>query len=267
MSITDGPAYCTEQDVREAMQETTAAFDETPLGTANVEAAIAGASRYLTQASNAHWYDSTAADSDLLSNTAATATDISLSIPSSPHPQDGGIVGRTLGRQSDPDYPQRQQGRYSRAKTTAGRPGLPYRFVETIDALRVASYDGDTEDWAAASDKQQGRGEDYWLQVHGGDGYGRSYLYIDAAAIGPRLNLDGVLSVDVTFGLDYQDTAWAEVRRGVGHLAAAELVVDDDVLSAIPDNGSIGSVQTEAEEHLNAAMDRYLGQFLQVGMA
>jgi len=89
----------------------------------------------------------------------------------------------------------------------------------------------------------------------------------DAAAIGPRLNLDGVLSVDVTFGLDYQDTAWAEVRRGVGHLAAAELVVDDDVLSAIPDNGSIGSVQTEAEEHLNAALDRYLGQFLQVGMA
>jgi hypothetical protein len=267
MSLSDTPAYCEESDVQAALQETQAAFDDTPLGTTNVEAAIFGASRWFARRSSAHFYDSTAAASDLISDSPRSATGIVMSIPSSPHPQPGTIRRVSEGIDRQPQYPKTQRGFYARAKHQSGGAGLPYRYVESIDALRVAELGGEQDDWVADPDKTEGRGEDYYLDVDGGDGYGASYLFVQASSLGPRRSLDGVLDVDVSYGLDWQDTPWADVRRGVGHLAAAELVVDDDVLTRIPENGGITNVDTQAQQHLDAAMDRYLGGYLEVRIA
>lgn len=258
--ITDAPGYCERDDVQEALQETGQAFGSTPLGSTNVNAAIIGASRWFRRRSKAHFYDSTAQSSDIISDSALQATDIRLSIPSSPHPQKGQLFVNSEGVNRQVEYPLTKVGPYSRVS-------LPQNHVESIDVLDVRDFGGDVEDWVAASDKTQGRGEDYYLQVDGNTSYGRSYLYIFAEALPGLSSYDDVLLVDLSYGLDWQDDEWAGVRRGVAHLAAAELVSDDDVLTQIPDSGAIANVDTQAQQHLSAAMDRYLGGYLEVPIA
>jgi len=262
----DSPAYCEAEDVQEAMQEIDTAFSEAPLGTANVEPAVVGASRWVRRRSGAHFYDSSAAASALISDSPATATDIQLSVPSSPHPQSGQLfkTGGAVHRQRS--YPQTHVGQYCRVKSATGPPGLPHRYVETVDRLAVRGIGGETTDWVAGS-QAQGRGEDYYLTVEGNDAYGRSHLYLHAGSLGPHFDFEHVAEADVTYGRDWQDTPWPGIRRGVAHLAAAELVVDDDILTQLPDNGTVPDVTTEAQQHLDAAMDRYLGDWLRVGVA
>jgi hypothetical protein len=266
MSVTDGPAFAEEADVQAAMQEADSAFAETPLGTVNVETAIVAASRWFRQRAQAHFYDSTADPGDLISSAPATATGITMSIPASPAPQDGTLRQVTEGINRSASYPVTKRGVYARAKEQTGTPGLPYRYVESIDALEVRDIGGEVEDWVAGSETE-GRGEDYYLEVEGNDSRGRSHLYINAGTLGARQDYDGVLTVDVTYGRDWQDSEWPDVRRGIAHLAAAELVVDDDVLTQIPDNGAIANVQTQADVHLSAAIDRYLSPYLSAGVA
>jgi hypothetical protein len=267
MSLSDTPAYCEEADVQKAMQEVDMSFTETPLGSDNVQAAIFAASRWLRRRSGAHFYDSGGDASDLIDTTAATATDIQMGIPSSPHPQDGSLFKVAEGVNRQRSYPVTHAGRYARAEQRTGTATLGRRFVESIDRLAVRELGGETTDWVAASDKAEGRGEDYYFDVDGATHRGRSYLYLDAAALGPRRDFTNLLTVDVSYGLDWQDDPWADVRRGVGHLAAAELVVDDDVLTAISDEGQLIGVDTQAQQHFDAAMERYLPGWLGVGVA
>lgn len=260
MSLSDTPAYAEESDVQAAMQEVDAAFGDTPLGTTNVEAAIFSASRWFRRRAQAHFYDSNAAASDLISDSAVSESNIQMSCPSSPHPQNGQLFKNNEGALRERKYPQTNQGAYCRLKQQVGSPGLPYRYVKSIERLAVRELGGDQSDWV--DDKDEGRGEDYYTVVAGGDDYGRSYLFIHAGSLGARLSFEGVAEVDLTHGRDWQDDPWADVRRGIGHLAAAELVVDDEVLTQIPDSGAIANVETQAQQHLNAAMDRYLGGYL-----
>lgn len=267
MSLSDVPAYAEESDVQAAMQEADVAFNERPLGTTNVETAIQTASRWFRRQTDAHFYDSTAAASDLISSSPSSVTDIRLSIPSSPHAQPGQLSQVADETRRQPSYPVTQVGQYARATTTAGEPRLPYFHVETIDSLEVRERGGELTDWVAANDKTEGRGEDYYLQTEG-DSTGRSYLYIHAGALGPRQDFDDVLLAGVSFGADWQDHPWADVRRGIAHLAAAELVKDDDVLTAIPDGATINSVDTEVSLHLKYAFNQpgylssYLGRYI-----
>jgi hypothetical protein len=266
-ALTDSPAYAEESDVQAAMQEVDAAFDDYPLGTTNVEAAVISASRWFRRRAQAHFYDSGAQASDLISTTAATATNIQMDIPSSPHPQPGQLMRAGEGADRQPAYPVTRRGRYARASESGGGPGLPYRYVESIDRLSVRDLGGDRTDWVAASDKTEGEGEDYYLTVDGGDAFGDSYLWLDAGSLGGRYDYSGVLEVDVSYGVDWQDTPWADVRRGIAHVAAAELSTDDDVLTSLPENAMIANVETQADLHLKAAMDRYLGGYLKRGVA
>jgi hypothetical protein len=132
---------------------------------------------------------------------------------------------------------------------------LPRAHVESIDTLLVRERGGGVDDWTAAGDKVQGRGEDYFVEVDGESHYGRSYLYLRAASIGARTDYEGLLTVDLSYGLDAGDESWRDVRRGVALVAAAQVVVDDDVLTAIPDNGQLVGVDTQRQQLLDDGLD------------
>jgi len=251
----DAPAYAETGDVQEAMQETDEQMSNTPLGDANVETAIYSASRWFREHSGMHFYDSSGdGDQDLVGTEPATATDRLLDVPSSPHRQDGQLFHAPDRTRTQTSYPNTQAGQYVKVK-------LPKRHVESIDRLAVRERGGEFTDWVASNEFTEGRGEDYFLRVEGGTN-GRSHLYVNAGAIGSRKDFNDLLEVDMTYGLDWQDSAWADVRRGVAHLAAAELVTDDDVLTSIPENVQLANVDTAAQIHLDTAMDRYLSRYM-----
>lgn len=253
MSASNSPAYCEVDDVQEAMQEADEAMGQGPLAEANVEAAIHAASRWFRSAADAHFYDSNADPEDLVSTSPQSTTDRQLSVPSSPHPQRGQIrwTDKTRG---NVQYPVTHAGPYCKVK-------LPKRHVESIDALRVRQRDGSVEDWVSASDKTEGRGDDWYFRTEGGAS-GRSHLYIHAASIGGREDFADLLEVDLAYGRDWDSNPWEDVKKGMAWVAAADLSTDSDVLTQIPDNGIIASIETQADRYLSIGMDRYLGAYL-----
>lgn len=234
--MSDG--YCEADDVRKALQDRSL---DGPTGAEFVEPAIAKMSDWLQRQGNRHWYDSTGSASDTVPTTAATASHVRLSVPSSPHSQRDQLFS-----DSDARYPVTTAGPYARIP-------LPHGYVDSLTALEVRGRSGDVEDWTSAADKQEGRGEDYYVQREGQDSYGRTYLYIRARSIGPRYDFGDVLTVDYDYGLDAAAEEWQDVRRGVAQAAAAELVIEDDVLTAIPDSGSLVGVDTQRQQLLDDA--------------
>jgi len=255
MSFTDGPLYCTQDDVKDAMQEADAAFLDGPLDSNKVDAARGGASDWVQTRTNAHFYDSGSNISGTVSTSTASAADIRLNVPSSPHRQ-GGQLLRHSDTLATRQYPNTQAGPFVRLK-------LPYRDVSAIEVLEVRDPGGGVTDWVASSDILQGRDEDYYFIVDGTDEYGRTYLYLRAATIGGRVDFDDLVTVELTYGQDWDAEPWPDVRRGVAHLAAAELASDDDVLTRIPDSGAVVNVETAAQVHLDRAMS-YLSDYERV---
>jgi len=247
------PAYCEEGDVQEALQEADASMGEGPLDTATVKTAIYSASRWVKEATGSHFYDS-GGSTDLVSTSAADTTNRLLDVPSSPHRQDGQLFRHAENGRTNITYPNTQVGQYVKLR-------LPKRHVESIDMMEVREAGGDWEDWTASGNYTEGRGEDYYHRTEGGQN-GRSYLYVHAGAIGPHKDFNDLIEVDLTYGLDWQDSKWADVRRGVAMLAAAELVADDDMITQIPENGILMNLETKAERLANRAVDRYLSHYL-----
>jgi hypothetical protein len=254
MSTTNAPAYCEETDVQDALQENDAKMTES-LGTAKVEAAIFGVSRWLRAKADTHWYDSNAASADLISTTAQTTTDHTVDAPSSPHAQQGQIIRSSDHAATDIRYPVTHAGQYVRIK-------LPKNHVESIDRLAVRDRGGETEDWVAGS-QTQGRGEDYYLETRGGV-RGNSYLYVHQASLGPHYDFTDIAQIDLTYGQDWDDEPWDDVRRGTAALAAAQLIVEDDVLTQVSESGSFLNVETKAQRLVNQAMSEpgYLAEYL-----
>lgn len=250
------PAFCTEDDVREALQEQSLSG---PINQSLLAPAIDAASRWLANAANGHWYDS----SNTLSGTnvtvdggAATASNVRLSIPSSPHRQRGQIFASSTGSRAARDvvYPVADHGPYAKIP-------LPHPYVQSLSKLEVRDPGGDIEDWVAKSDIDQGRGNDYYVQRIGQQSYGRTALYVRVATVGPRHDFDGILTLEYDHGLDWANEEWWDVRRGVAALAAAQSVDDDDVISQIPDNGQLVNVQTQADALMQQAQ-RYLSPYI-----
>lgn len=238
-------AYATPDDVQRALQESDAAFGSNELSTANVEAAIHGISEWFRNRSNAHFYDSTASGGTLATTT-ASASELVLSVPSSPHRQSGqlwAVSDNTVSQR----YPNTHTGSYCRVK-------LPRRFVDSIDRLLVRERGGDVEDWVASSEFTEGRGEDYYVVSRGPGDRGRSHLYIHAASLGAHLSFEDVLTVELSYGLDYQDDPWDDVRRGVAALAGAQLIADDNVLAGLPEGASALGVDTQVQQLVNIAL-------------
>lgn len=240
------PAYCEREDVRLALQKSTAKFGDKQLSDDIVDAAINGVSSWLAAQGDVHFYDS-GGGTTLIDSTPATATGIIQSVPSTPHRQNGQLlVTRKSG--GSVMYPNTKDGTHVRVK-------LPAHYVESIDKLLVRDRGGGATDWVASNDIQEGRDEDYYLQVDGSNNYGLSYLYLRADSIGGRRSFDDLLTIDITYGRDEQDTSWADVRRGVAALAGAQVITDDDVVASIPDNGSLIGVDTQVQQLVNIALD------------
>lgn len=248
-------AYATPDDVQRALQESDANFGTGELATENVETAIHGASQWFGNQTNGHWYDSTA--TGLLATTNATAENVRLSIPSSPHRQRGQLF--TDSRHTV--YPVTNHGVYTRIS-------LPHPYVTEITTLEVREQGGGVTDWVASSDFAEGRGEDYYVEPVGQNSYGRTNLYVRAKSIGPRTSFKGALTVDYEHGLDYQDEPWDDVRRGVAALAGAQLIADDNVLAGLPEGGSALGVDTQVQQLVNIALgldegvDGYLSPYM-----
>lgn len=224
-----GIGYCEPEDVRKALQERDLSAD---LGVEFVEPAILGQSEWLRKQTQRHWYDSTAAESDVVATAPMSATNIRLDVPSAPHVQDRQLLSDEIGAR----YPRTTAGRYAKVR-------LPHHHVEALSALHVRGRDGDAEDWTTAPDMAEGRGEDYYLETT--ELGGESYLFVHAASVGPRVDYGDLLTVDYEFGHDgISDT----VRRGVALLAAADVVLDDDADVAIPSDGQLVGLDTKADK-------------------
>jgi len=241
--------YCQPEAVRTALQETDLSG---PTNTDIVTDAIVGVSTWLRKQSGRHWYDSNAGDSDLIPNSPETATTVRLTVPNSPHAQRDQVFYHA--DTGDVRYPVTTDGPYARIS-------LPHAYVDSLDALTVRDRAGGVTDWTTDAEYQEGRGEDYYVQEEDKEGYGASYLYIRAASIGARRDFDGVVTADYTYGLDDAEESWDDVRRGVALMSAAQVVVDDDVLTAIPDNGQLVGVDTQAQRLLDRG-EQYLGPYL-----
>jgi hypothetical protein len=234
------PAFCEREDVRLVLQKSTRKFDESQqLSEDIVAAAIEAVSRWFANQTDAYFYDSTGSGT-LVDDAPASATGIIESVGSSPHRQGAQVFHDTRGA-AQPKYPNTRDDTFVRVQ-------LPALFVESIDRLAVRDRDSGVTDWVAASDKLEGRDEDYYLQVDGSDNFGRSYLYLRAASIGARRSFTDLLTIDVTYGLDADDRGWEDVRRGIAALAAAQVIVDDNVLAQLPDQGSLLSAATQHEQ-------------------
>ncbi|WP_435065886.1 hypothetical protein [Halobaculum sp. EA56] len=232
--------FCEPDDVRQVLQKRELTGT---ISASMITPAITGVSGWFARQTNGHWYDSSAASGDEIDTTAASATGVRLDVPSGPHRKDRQLFHDDTGAR----YPTTTHGPYAKIR-------LPHPYVQTVTALLVRGRGGDVDDWVASAEKTEGRGEDYYIEARGQDSYGRTYLYIRAASIGARVDYDGLLTLEYDYGLDAQDTSWDDVRRGVALLAAAQVVSDDDVLTAIPDNGQLIGVATQRDQHVADAI-------------
>lgn len=248
-------AFCEIEDVREALLERSfsGALDTT--NTDTVENTINSVSDWFGRRTNGHWYDSGGAASDLVDTTVATAETVRLDVPSSPHRQDRQLLSSRQGVR----YPVTRNGPYARIP-------LPHPYVQSVTTLEVRDRGGDVEDWVAASDKTEGRGDDYYIEREGQRSYGQTYLYIRAATIGTRTDFGGLLTLDYDHGLDAQDESWEDVRRGIALASAAELVIDDNVVTAIPEAGSLVGVDTQRQQLVDDATKK-LEPYMEVAVA
>lgn len=256
------PAFCEREDVRLVLQETTRKFSESgQLNEDIVQAAIEAASTWFATQTDAYFYDSVGGGT-LVDDAPATATGIIESVGSSPHRQGSQVFASKRGA-GQPKYPNTRDGAFVRVQ-------LPALFVESVDQLLVRDRNGGATDWIADPDKTEGRDEDYYLQVDGSDNYGRSYLYLRAASVGARQSYTDLLTIDVTYGLDEADRSWQDVRRGIAALAAAQVIVDDNVIAQLPDNGSLISATTQHDQlrELGVASDvANLSPYMGAGVA
>jgi len=248
--------YCEVDDVRRALQNNPRAMNNTDaLADDIVKAEIQGASAWLRKTTNAHWYDSGGANTDVVPTGPRSVSNARMDVPSSPHRQDRQLFTDAVGMR----YPVTTDGPYARIR-------LDHRYVQELTRLAVRDRAGDTTDWTTDPDITSGVGEDYHLRREDQEGTGASFLYVRAASIGARTDYGGLLVLDYDYGLDAGSEDWQDVRRGVAHLTAAEIVDDDDVLASIPDDGQLVGVDTQAQSHLDRAMT-YLEPYMGVPVA
>jgi len=239
-------AYCERQDVLDVLEEASlsGAYDQRP---EIIDAAINGLTQDIRAWTNRHWYDPSAGQNDLRNDSPVSATDLIHDIPSSPHTQDRQLFVDDDGVR----YPVTHTGPYCRIV-------LDHADVTTLTALRVRDSAGDYEDWTTQSSKTQGRGEDYYLQTPTDGGpAGRTRLYLRAGVLPVLTDYEAALTLDYEYGTDSVPDA---VRRMTAQYAAAELVINDEFVQAIPDDGQLINVQTKADRW-EAAADKTLDNY------
>jgi len=124
---------------------------------------------------------------------------------------------------------------------------LVRRDVSSLDELLVLNESGAYDDWVASDDYDTGvglsnRGADAWVRLNNG---GISELNIDVHALDDDIpSLANAVYAVTTYGIDEVPM---RIRRGVAHLVAADLVLNDEFVTAIPDDGQLTSLETKAQ--------------------
>lgn len=262
--------YCTVEDVRRVMQE--AEFSGA-LGSENnqiVVDAIASFTTPLEKAAKRHWYAEGPVDGDDhdLIPTGPKTRDDEHDIPTR-----GGFVHgaserrrRRTRKNSDALLEAGPNHRYRRKHDRRPKREIRLAFgelhdksapaytritferkdVEAVNELHVVNGDGAFDEWTAGDYEggvgNEHRGDDWWVRVNN---RGVTELYLDVHAMDDDpASLANAVYVD----LDYGHAGLPQnVRRGVALLTASELVLDDELVTAIPDNGQLINVETKAE--------------------
>lgn len=266
--------YCTVDDVRRVFQEAdlTGAISEDPQ---MVVDAITGLTEPVEKATRRHWYMSTAPSED---NQNLIDTDPNTRNDEHDLSTHGGFVhgASELDRhrhransdallEAGPRYDRRRRG-FRRPKRELriafGGPmaleppvdetvpaytriTLNRKDVTAVNELSVVNEAGGYDDWTV--DKtggvgNQNRGEDYWVRINNG---GRAELYLDVHAMDDQIpSFSNAVYLEIDYG---HEGIPGNVRRGVAFLAASELIVDDEAVAQIPDQGQLVNVETKAE--------------------
>jgi len=229
--------YCTTEDVRLALREVD--LEVGNLDPEFVRPAILGESEWIQEDTDRHWFAEDGVDNDdgdepMVSAEPLTHEYDEQDIPSSPHADNAqAFRGSRRGRQ--PRYPARFAGPYTRV-------GLARRDVIDLEELLVRNQDGSVTDWVEDDRREEGRGEDYYLQVD--DSSGRTHLYLHTGSI-PRLSDYGAA---VTATYSYGTEITTTVRRATASLAASDLLRDDEAAISIPDSGQLVPIETKADK-------------------
>lgn len=268
--MADPPAYCTLDEVRRALQKPSldapsGESGDGPLAEDIIADAIRSASSWFRRTTRTHVYDPGADTSKSvhLPIEPATASTVRRDVPASPHRQQGQLFSggrRTATGGRDTSYPNTVAGPYAKVR-------LPHRAVQALDALDVRDRDGGVTDWTTDPGFEQGRGEDYYVATDGTRETAPSHLFIRAASIGARQDFTDLLELTYTYGYDLSDDATeaGDIRRGIAALAAAVVVADDNVLTALPENATLVGADTEVQQLIDQAFgDRgYLSPYME----
>lgn len=247
--------YCTVEDVRRVLQDSefTGALSED--NEQVVVDAIVSQSEWLQETTHRHWYESgsiTEDDHGLIPSSTRTHDEDEQDIPTQAfltterRTRPRGFTFRL----DDPDDPAEQGGftpRKFRGPFT--RVTLARRDVQSISELLVLHSENGYEDWVTDSSKTEGKTGEYYHHVD--DSTGLSRLYLDTDSIDDGLeNYSSAVVVTYDYGID---GLTGTVRRAVAFRAAAQLIVDDEFVASIPDQGQLVNVETKSERFKNEA--------------
>ena len=264
--------YCTIEDVRRALLETTADFESGDLGANNNAAvidAIAAQTEWLEKALSRHWYvpGGISEDDEGLVPTGPKTRDDEHDIPRHGAMVHGASEAERyrFSKNSDallesgPRYEARREDfedpkeeirlafgdLHDESVPAYTRIRFDRRDVDAVNELHVVNADGAYDDWASSDDYDGGvgnqyRGQDWWVRVNNG---GVSELYLDVHAMDDDLaSLSNAVYVDIDFG---HEGLPRTARRAVAFRAGADLV--EEAVIEIPQNATVYNVETKAQ--------------------
>lgn len=266
--------YCTVDDVRRVFQQadlTGALADENHRVVAD---AIESYSDQIERATRRHWFDPDGIAED---DQDVVATDPQTRDDEHDIPTHGGFVHgaseqrRRSRRNSDALLESSPRGRRHRRarrdrkqeiriatgdvdalKPPIGDSVLAYTRItlerkDVTDVTELLVIDGAAayEDWTEEKDGGVGnqyRGQDWWVRINN---KGVAELYLDVHAMADDIaSFANAVYVEIEYG---RDELPKHIRRGVAQLVAAELVLEDELVVSIPDDGQLIGVETKAE--------------------
>jgi hypothetical protein len=263
--------YCTVDDVRRVFQEADLSGALAESNNQLVVDQIAAVSSTVEKATKRHWYDSggISEDDQNVIPSAAKSRDDEYGLPRHGGQVHGAAERRQLQYRKNSDAllesdPRSERRRRDRRKPKRAirlalgdfqddtvpaytRVTLARRDVSSLDELLVLNESGAYDDWVASNDYDTGvglsnRGADAWVRLNNG---GISELNIDVHALDDDIpSLANAVYATIAYGTDEVPM---RIRRGVAHLVAADLVLNDEFVTAIPDDGQLTNLETKTQ--------------------
>lgn len=258
--------YCTVEDVRDVFQDNGFTGALAANNDLAVQKAIAAQTQWVQKATKRHWYVSGGLSEDkrgMVFSDVLTRDDEE-DISTHAGYVDGAYgddrfratntSGTVFSSNQTASAKPKQQIRLDRGDleddTTPAytRVQLARKDADALNSLHIANASGGYDDWVASNDYDGGVGfsshvgDDFYVRINSG---GVSELYIDVHSLDDDIAyLSSAVLVDFDYG---QDELPQSVRQGVAKLAASYLILDDDLQTAIPDDGQLVNLETKAD--------------------